>query len=239
MKKTETRTEETIHIENTLRNQILYDYPCKGENARLINSFKMPTNVGNPYTYVFDYPYFVTDKGQIINATNGETMDQYLNVTKESDKKDKAYLKVSLRQSGDFRMYYVHRLVAYAWCPNNKGKYLVHHIDCDAQNNNANNLIFVTQDEQTYAHALIRTGNVDAYAEYIERIRGDNGKQFKDVCCVLNPGFEITGCGGECLWITQKGYDMLKQGVSWNEVLTTEIRGEGTGFQNMYEDTII
>ena len=66
------------------------------------------------------------------------------------------YLRVNLRKSGKPSVWLVHRLVAEAFVPKQKGKTEVNHKDGNKHNNAANNLEWVTASENQQ-HAL-RTG---------------------------------------------------------------------------------
>ncbi len=63
---------------------------------------------------------------------------------------------VHLRKDGKAKMFQVHRLVAQAFIPNPKNLPFVHHIDDNPQNNNVNNLMWVTPKENT--HYCIASG---------------------------------------------------------------------------------
>ena len=57
------------------------------------------------------------------------------------------YLKVMLRDNGNYKMKTIHRLVAEAFIPNPEGKPNVNHIDSNPKNNRADNLEWCTQKE--------------------------------------------------------------------------------------------
>lgn len=52
--------------------------------------------------------------------------------------------------------FYVHRLVAMAFCPNPYNKKIVHHIDGDKHNNVASNLKWVTRREHEAIHRRMK-----------------------------------------------------------------------------------
>ena len=54
------------------------------------------------------------------------------------------YLKVMLRDNGNYKMKTIHRLVAEAFIPNPEGKPNVNHIDSNPKNNRADNLEWCT-----------------------------------------------------------------------------------------------
>lgn len=71
-------------------------------------------------------------KGQIIKGVTGQ---------------EGRYQQVGLSKKGKKKRLYVHRLVAYAFCPNPYNKPLVNHIDENKQNNRYDNLEWVTNKE--------------------------------------------------------------------------------------------
>ena len=66
--------------------------------------------------------------------------------------KQNGYLQVGLRKNGKRKWFSVHRLVAIHFIDNPENKPQVNHIDCDKQNNNVNNLEWVTA-KANYKHA--------------------------------------------------------------------------------------
>lgn len=79
--------------------------------------------------------YIITKEGQIINGTNGHILKPQLN--------NKGYLRVII---GGKKMF-VHRLVAQKYIPNPDNKEQVNHKDGNKENNNINNLEWVTNIE--------------------------------------------------------------------------------------------
>lgn len=66
----------------------------------------------------------------------------------------KGYLIVSLRKQGKRKNHYVHRLVAMAFVENPDSKKYINHIDFNKHNNNASNLEWCTQKENTNHSAI-------------------------------------------------------------------------------------
>lgn len=67
------------------------------------------------------------------------------------------YLEVKLkRNDGRFEHVKVHRLVAKMFIENPQNKPIVHHIDCNNQNNKADNLMWVTAEEHIEIHRQLR-----------------------------------------------------------------------------------
>ncbi len=66
-------------------------------------------------------------------------------------------LEVKLKRTdGKFEHVKVHRLVAAIFNRNPQNKPIVHHIDCNPQNNRADNLMWVTADEHKEIHRRLR-----------------------------------------------------------------------------------
>lgn len=57
------------------------------------------------------------------------------------------YIIVCLSKDGKQKPFYIHRLVAEAFIPNPENKPQVNHISCDTHDNRAENLEWVTRDE--------------------------------------------------------------------------------------------
>lgn len=67
----------------------------------------------------------------------------------------RGYLRIGLVVDGEKKKYQLHRLVAEAFCPGKKEGLQVNHIDGNKENNNANNLEWITPgDNQRHAFRL-------------------------------------------------------------------------------------
>lgn len=85
---------------------------------------------------------------------DGQVRNRFGRVIKPQ-KSNNGYLRVELWSDGHGRKYLVHRLLAQAFIPNQKGKPQVNHIDGDKSNNALNNLEWVTQSEnQRHAYKM-------------------------------------------------------------------------------------
>lgn len=60
------------------------------------------------------------------------------------------------RNDGGFEHVKIHRLVAMFFVDNPQNKPIVHHIDCNNQNNKADNLMWVTAEEHIQIHRHIK-----------------------------------------------------------------------------------
>lgn len=79
--------------------------------------------------------YTVTKNGEIINKHNGRKVKPQPN--------GKGYMRISIGG----KLVFIHRLVAELYVPNPDNKPQVNHKDGDKRNNNANNLEWVTNQE--------------------------------------------------------------------------------------------
>ncbi|CAG8594642.1 9666_t:CDS:2, partial [Diversispora eburnea] len=66
---------------------------------------------------------------------------------------DAGYLKIGKRFDCKVHKYFVHRLIASAFCPKKEGKEYVNHIDGDSTNNKASNLEWCSKKENSQ-HAV-------------------------------------------------------------------------------------
>lgn len=79
--------------------------------------------------------YEITRDGQVINKNNGHVLKPQPN--------GKGYLRVSIGK----KLHFVHRLVAEKYIPNPEGKEQINHKDGNKLNNSADNLEWVTNQE--------------------------------------------------------------------------------------------
>lgn len=89
--------------------------------------------------------YDITMDGQVINKHTGKALKLQPN--------GKGYLRFGLHTENGRRMFFVHRIVAEMYIPNPENKPQVNHIDGNKQNNNVNNLEWVTNIENR-KHAI-------------------------------------------------------------------------------------
>lgn len=103
--------------------------------------------------------------GTIYNADTKHVLKPY--------SKDAAgHMEVKIKAGDHYKHIAVHILVATAWLPNPENKKYVHHINGIAHDNRLINLVWVTFDEHTYLHKLMRKGNKEEYMKEVERLRG-------------------------------------------------------------------
>lgn len=99
-----------------------------------------------------DFEYFISNMGRIrssdavIHRKNGKDLPRKGKILSPGTN-GAGYKQVYLRMNGKKVKLYVHRLVAEAFVPNPEGKDVVNHLDFNPQNNVADNLEWVTENE--------------------------------------------------------------------------------------------
>lgn len=88
--------------------------------------------------------YQVSNTGKVYATLQGRELI--------SNPKSRKYKVVFLNKGRRHKQYLVHRLVAEAFVPNPENKPIVHHIDRNPQNNQADNLMWVTVEEHEKIH---------------------------------------------------------------------------------------
>ena len=83
--------------------------------------------------------YSISEDGMVYNTKFNRKMKPNINSI--------GYLRVLLSSGGSTKQLFIHRLVADAFVPNPDNKPEVNHIDGNKENNNANNLEWVTRSE--------------------------------------------------------------------------------------------
>ena len=97
------------------------------------------------YTKYYISDYEITREGEVINKHTGKTLKPQPN--------GKGYLRFAVQTDLGKRFVFVHRLVANLYVPNPDGKPQVNHIDGNKRNNCAENLEWVTNEENR-SHAV-------------------------------------------------------------------------------------
>lgn len=125
----------------------------------------------DPAMQLINGRYGATKDGNIINIFTGHTL--------KSQTVDHDYLEVSFPGIDGNRLFMLlHRVIAFAWCPNARFATEVHHKDDNRQNNSADNLIWLFREEHKYAHQLLdeakATGDWSDYNAYIDTMSQAN-----------------------------------------------------------------
>lgn len=117
--------------------------------------------------------YLITSTGHVVN------IDRFSFSKGSTPSKSQPYIHYNLHSysEGVDIDVYAHKLVAIFFCPNQKGKKIVHHIDLNRRNNYAINLLWVTQDEHWELHRLFSKGDMEAYYRRVLEIYEDNQKE--------------------------------------------------------------
>lgn len=122
----------------------------------------------------FYYPqrkYVVTNFGNIWNFDNGRKV--------ATGKTNTGYVIFSITFRGGKKILTLHRTVASMFCDNGRHLEYVHHIDCNKENNRADNLIWVTREEHMeLLHPLWKSckenGDFTEYDKEIQKIKEKN-----------------------------------------------------------------
>lgn len=170
----------------------------------------------------YDFRYFATDKGRIINVTTGEEL---INNPRESD----GYIQLTIMKDGTETYEYLHRLILAACCPLKLDKkygstaelledsrYEVHHIHIGRSGKLKNtpddllltdNHVIYYEDGQEYTqhkklHKLWDEGRKKEYWEMVREIKKRNTRElFK----IPHPDFESDKKFSYYLWVDSKG----------------------------------
>lgn len=192
--------------------------PSRDESFKFLDSYNNPyMTMVNPNRYTTLHKYAISNRGTCINLKKMEKV--------ATSKASNGYPQVSLRYCRRNQSVCLHRLVAYLWCPNGKYKTEVHHIyGTDKENNDANNLIWLTPEEHDLAERL-KKSNPKLYHLFIERMKRDN-EWTEDIRVIAHPEYKPDEKFIYWMYITVKGYEMLQSGKQWSEIPSSEIRSE-------------
>lgn len=177
----------------------------------------------------YDFRYFATDKGRIVNVTTGEEL---INTPRESD----GYIQLTIMKNGTEKSEYLHRLILAACCPLKLDKkysstaelledtrYKVHHIHIGKSGklrNTPNDLLLTDdsikyyEDGQEYTqhqklHKLWDEGKKKEYWQMVRDIKKSNERElFK----IPHPDFESDEHFSYFLWVDTKGKKAFDKG---------------------------
>lgn len=125
--------------------------------------------------------YFVMRDGAVYSTWHGDFLKPTLNSG------ERFQLTPTFR--GRNKTVLVHRLIAYAFCPNERRLSIIHHINANKKGNRAVNLIYVTAAEHGELHRLLKT-NRAKYRRRITEIRRLNRWKTKKEYLIFDPFME-------------------------------------------------
>lgn len=175
----------------------------------------------------FEGYYQVSDNGNVRSVTRHDGVHERIGQLIKPVLKYNGYLQVGLTKHSKRKHISIHRLVAINFIDNPENKPQVNHIDCNKQNNNINNLEWVTSKENLY-HAKInglrnnipkgeKHPNFGKYGEHsksakkVVRYNRDTGetKLYNAKILAKEDGFDVTSISKCChkKLKTHKGYE--------------------------------
>ena len=140
--------------------------------------------------------YFVTRDGAVYSTWHGVFLKPTLN--------SGGRYQITPTFRGHNKTVLLHRLIAYAFCPNERRLSIVHHINADKKDNRAINLLYVTATEHGELHKLLKT-NRAKYRLRIAEIRRLNRWKTKKEYLIFDPRFESKTLEG--------GYSVTRRGL--------------------------
>ena len=163
-----------------------------------------------------------TEDGYVVNLTTRRPLPIQL---ADHDYRQVAFTNANKR----IMCLMLHRIIAFAWCPNGRFAPVVHHIDSDVANNAANNLIWLFGEEHRKAHQLFdaakESGDDTEYNTYIQHLRELNEwtptQRDKGICWIADE--DNTGSGIYLLWITEEAYLNILNGASVDDLKADDI----------------
>lgn len=180
--------------------------------AVAIDSRKHPHEIFFPDRYPSGH-YFVIRDGAVYSTWHGDFLKQTLNSG------ERFQLTPTFR--GRNKTVLVHRLIAYAFCPNERRLSIIHHINANKMDNRAVNLIYVTAAEHGELHKLLKT-NRAKYRKRISEIRQLNKWRAKKEYIVFDPRLESKTLEGG-FSITRRGFKEYKKHNTIDNISPKEI----------------
>ena len=136
-----------------------------------------------------------------------------------------AYLGCSLYKNGISRPIKVHRIVAQTFIPNPEGRPVVNHIDGNRQNNNVDNLEWVTHSENTI-HYYNQSGRTRIKKEP-KKLREDQVRQIRELYLkgnniyVLGRAFKVTAATIQAI-ITYNHFSTVDEDKKYEYLIAAE-----------------
>ncbi len=173
------------------------------ESLRFVDGF-LNSKMSIPGKYLTDMLYAVSNKGNIYNV------DKRYKLSSSPD--TNGYLQTTLSTMTGTLWERIHIITAAMWCPNQKGKPCVHHIDGDKLNNNYLNLVWVNEIEHAEAHKLLNVAKENndftAYNAFVQKLQDDNAWKTEYRCLVF-PKDNAT----IFVWIPKDKYELYANGT--------------------------
>ena len=152
--------------------------------------------------------YEVSEEGNIINLKKNKALR---NVSTGR------YLVVLLYKNNKRKMYYVHRLVAEAFCENSEGKTQVNHKDLDRCNNHYSNLEWVSPKENVIHFVSSEKYKPRTYTE--KQKQESKVRNYKKVLCLeTKKTFESMGH-----FANYKGVSLAQVSQKLNNIYTNNL----------------
>lgn len=170
-------------------------------------------NDGEKIKPIFNNRYFITSFGRIFDKMNNE-----MKLTNFS-----GYKRVTL--SPEFKVkkkYFVHRLVAEAFIPNNDiSKKYINHKDFNRSNNNVSNLEWCTQSENEF-HKMKNRPEIKDHLSLVNRKSNNLEKtnlikQVNEICKLISEGKSVSDIS-KILNIDSKRISAIKNKRLWKSI---------------------
>lgn len=180
------------------------------------------TKTNHPENILSNMLIGVTEDGYVVNLTTRRPLSIQL--------ADHDYRQVEFTNSNKrIVCMMLHRIIAFAWCPNGRFAPVVHHIDGEVANNAASNLIWLFSEEHRKAHQLLdaakESGDDTEYNAYIQHLRKLNEwtptQLQKGICWIADE--DNAGSGIYLLWVTEEAYLSILNGTSVDDLTADDI----------------
>ena len=160
-----------------------------------IDSRSNPHEVFNPDRYPSGR-YYVTKDGAVYSTWHKDFLKPTLNSGER--------YQIAPTFRGHNKTVLMHRLIAYAFCPNERRLTIVHHVNGNKKDNRACNLLYVTAAEHAELHRLLKT-NRAKYRQRISEIKKLNKWKSKRDYKIFDPLMESKTLEG--------GYSVTRRGL--------------------------
>jgi hypothetical protein len=166
-----------------------------------------------------DKPYFASRSGRIFSVEGERFRELTPYINQSSKDKDNSYLRVQLMIDGARRSFFLHRLIAGAFCPNSRNAPEVHHLGAKSDNR-ADALLFCFSEEHQKLDRLKRKGSHEDYISYADEVRQLNSQPVKLPKVKLLYPYETSNNIIEySIAVPVQAAIALSQGKAWDEVI--------------------